>query len=138
MVESPLHKVIEACKDWADDTELALKMRVNLDTGKLYNSIKGRVKIRHDEPYAITFRFLRYGAWLEKGAGKGAGGAVGSRWINRKGERKTTNPLSRNKMGIKRQEQPWFDYTIQERLPILNQLIARHLADSIVRYIGMR
>jgi hypothetical protein len=135
---SPIEEVIEACKDWTLDTALAMKTRVGVRSGALQRSIKGRVKLRNQEPYAIAFEFARYGAWLEKGAGKGAGGSVGSAWYNKKGEKKYTNPRSKNKMGIKRQERPWFDETIQERLPILSDLISRQLSSSLVRYAGMR
>lgn len=135
---SPIEEVIAACKDWTSDTQAALKMRVSVRSGQLQRSIKGRVKIRNQEPYAIAFEFARHGAWLEKGAGKGAGGHTGSSWYNKKGEKKYTNPKSKNKMGIKRQEHPWFDETIHDRLPILADLISRQLSSSLVRYIGMR
>lgn len=135
---TPLEELVAACKDWTADTQIALKMRVASKSGALRKSIKGRVKLRNDEPYAISFSFHRYGAWLEKGAGKGAGGSVGSKWKNKKGNRQSTNPLSKNKMGIKRSEHPWFDITIQESLPVLSDLISRHLTNSLIKYIGMK
>jgi hypothetical protein len=138
MIASPLQEVIDACKDWTNDTKAALKQRAHGDTGAGRKSIKGRLKVRSQEPYAISFTFNRYLVWVEKGAGKGAGGAKGSKWRNAKGELKSTNPLSKNKMGKLRDEQPWYDETIQERLPILNELIEKHLSDSIVKYIGLR
>jgi hypothetical protein len=138
MITSPLDEVIEACKDWTLDTEAALKMRVGVKSNALQKSIKGRVKVRQNEPYAIAYQFLRYGAWLEKGAGKGAGGYKGSTWYDKNGNKKTANPLSKNKMGAKRLAHPWFDETIQDRLPVLAHLISRQLSDSLVRYIGMR
>lgn len=73
----------------------------------------------------ITAKFKRSGIYREKGAGKGYGGAKGSKWINAKGEQKTTNPNSLNKQGTgNRQAAPWFNPVVEK--------FADELADELL------
>lgn len=73
----------------------------------------------------ITAQFKRSGIYREKGAGKGQGGAKGSKWVNAKGEQKTTNPNSLNKQGTgNRQPAPWFNPVVEK--------FADELADQLL------
>lgn len=137
--DSPLEIAIQTIKDWTGDTREMLRARAPSLTGAGAKSIKGKVKVRNLEPYAVTFNFERYVAWLDKGASRGYGGAKGSTWYNKKGEKKRTNPASLGKMNSgNRPAEPFIDATIAERLPVLAGLLARELADSVVRYATLR
>jgi hypothetical protein len=139
MIVAPLQEAIYDINDWAQETENILRSTAPLHSGKLANSIKNKVRSRNGEPYAIAFNFARYGAWLEKGAGRGHGGTVGSSWYDRFKNKKTTNPLSFGKMGEgNRPAQPWFDPVIDQRFPYLADLVALHYARTLVRYIHMK
>lgn len=73
----------------------------------------------------ITAQFKRSGIYREKGAGKGQGGAKGSKWVNAKGEQKSTNPNSLNKQGTgNRQPAPWFNPVVEK--------FADELADQLL------
>lgn len=133
-----LKDAIKACKDWSEETEEALRHAVPMYSGALFSSIIGRVKVRNGEPYAISYSFLRYGAWIEKGAGNGAGATVGSTWKDRHGNRKTTRRASLGKAGTLRPHQAWFEHVIENRMRMLPDLLARHIQDAIVREIKLR
>ncbi len=132
---TPLEEAIQTLKDWTGDTKEMLKARMPQLTGAGARSFKGRVKLRQQEPYAISFNFERYVAWVDKGASRGHGGSKGSTWYNKNGEKKRTNPASLGKMNQgNRSAQPFINETIAERLPVLAGLLAQGLADSIVRF----
>jgi hypothetical protein len=74
------------------------------------NKIKAITRKREGMINKIKFQFRVSGIYREKGAGKGFGGAKGSKWINAKGETKTTNPNSLNKQGTgSRSAADWFN-----------------------------
>lgn len=141
MIEpTPIEVAVQTCKDWTGDTKEMLRARAPVLTGAGARSFKGRVKLRQRiEPYAVSFNFERYVAWVDKGAGRGHGGAKGSTWYDKKGEKKRTNPLSLGKMDRdNRQAEPFINEVIEERLPVLAGLLAKDLADSVVRFATMK
>lgn len=74
------------------------------------SKIKAITRKRDGMINKIKFQFKVSGIYREKGAGKGFGGAKGSKWINAKGEQKSTNPNSLNKQGTgSRKAAPWFN-----------------------------
>jgi hypothetical protein len=74
------------------------------------NKIKGRVGYRAGAAEKVSIRFPRNLIWTQKGAGKGAAGSKGSRWIDKFGNTKTTNPASIGKMGTGgRKAKPFFN-----------------------------
>ena len=77
----------------------------------------------------VTLKIKKSGIYREKGAGKGYGGKKGSKWINAKGNQKTTNPESLGKAGTgKRRAAPWFNPVVEK---YADQL-ANQLADEFV------
>ena len=73
----------------------------------------------------ISIIFKKSGIYREKGAGKGYGGAKGSKWVNAKGELKTTNPKSLNKQGTgNREAAPWLNPVVEK--------FADQLADELL------
>lgn len=138
--DSPIEIAVQTIKDWTGDTREMLRARAPSLTGAGAKSIKGRVKLRQSiEPYAVSFNFERYIAWVDKGASRGHGGTKGSTWYNKKGEKRRTNSASLRKMNSgNRLAEPFIDAVISERLPILADVLAKNLADSVVRFATMR
>lgn len=60
--------------------------------------IRGRVGMKSGLVERITITFPRELIWTQKGAGKGMAGSKGSRWIDKYGKQKRTNPESLGKM----------------------------------------
>ena len=140
MITAPLADALGELNDWASETQGALRSTVPRHSGKLAKSIVAKVKKdRKGEPYAIAFNFERYGAWLEKGASRGHGGNVGSRWNDKNGKPKRTNPNSLGKMNSpSRPEKPWFDPIIDQRFPFLADLVVTHYERILVQHIHMK
>ena len=137
--DSPLEVAVQTCKDWTKDTAAMLRQRAPQLTGAGAKSINGVVKKKDYVPYALRFRMERYLAWQDKGAGRGHGGTKGSSWTNKNGVLKRTNPESLGKMNKgNRHAQPFIEETIVEQLPVLADLLAQHLAESVVRYVVKR
>ena len=129
--DSPIEVAVQTCKDWTKDTALMLRARAPHLTGAGALGIKGFVKKKDYVPYALRFRMERYLAWVDMGASRGHGGAKGSTFNG-----KRTNPNSLGKMNEgNRKAKPFIEETIAERLPILADLLAQHLSESVVRYV---
>jgi hypothetical protein len=89
------------------------------------SKIKAITRKREGLINKIKLQFKVSGIYREKGAGKGYGGSKGSKWINAKGELKTTNPNSLNKQGTgNRQAAPWFNPVVEK--------FADELADELL------
>lgn len=136
--ETPIEAMARVCHEWTQATVTKLKAQAPRDKGALSKSIKGTVLDRRgkQEPYAISFKYERYGAWIERGAGKGAGGPKGSTWKNKDKVIMRRNPKSASKMGIVRKPHPWFEPVMRDDLPILSELIAQHVASAIIKYVS--
>lgn len=67
--------------------------------GPSVNKISGRIRMKDGVADKVSIRYPRQLIWTQKGAGKGRGGSSGSRWIDKYGNTKKTNPASLGKMG---------------------------------------
>ncbi len=107
-----------------------VRMLVKQDE-KLSSSIDSNVHKEKGEPDRLGFSFAREGIYIHKGAGRGQGGfRGGSKWTDRHGKLKKTNPLSFYKMGTgNRVPIRWFDPIIDKNLPALADLVAEYAAD---------
>lgn len=93
------------------------------------SKVKATTRKRDGMINKISLVFKRSGIYREKGAGKGQGGAKGSKWINAKGQQKTTNPNSLNKQGTgNRQPAPWFNPVVEK----FADELAQELLDEFV------
>lgn len=75
------------------------------------------------------------------GAGKGRGGKKGSRWLDKDGNRKSTNPKSLGKMGTGgRQSKPFIEQTLDgpNGVEKLADIIAEYQADAIVSSVFIK
>jgi protoheme ferro-lyase len=142
-IESPLDSLLSVSKDWADDVVDIAKSNTSSSsvTGALTDSIKRNVKLTNQQTsIRIAFSFARYGVWVEKGAGRGHGGKVGSTWRDKHGTRKRTNPKSLGKMDTgARTAAPWLNPPIDDLLPQLEQTVTDTYAQAIVTsYISIQ
>ncbi|MGN6416871.1 MAG: hypothetical protein ACTHMC_05245 [Pseudobacter sp.] len=110
--------------------------------------IKGRSLSRIRDRYGVdstgvinkvTFTTIsRSLIFISAGAGKGMGGSKGSRWIDRYGQRKSTNPSSLGKAGSgSRPERPFIEKALSspDGLEALADLVAVHQADAIIENV---
>lgn len=128
-MDSPLETAWLRAEEWAKDTEVIMESHLtnHRDSGSLIRSLKHKIAQyqRASVAVRITFKFVRYGAFLEKGARKGYGGKVGSKFGDyKKGIIKSTNPKSLNKMGTgKSPAVPWTVPALEEQLPELADMV---------------
>jgi hypothetical protein len=79
--------------------------------------------------------------YTQEGAGKGIGGSKGSRWIDKYGTNKKTNPASLGKAGSgSRTSKPWINTTLDsaEGLEQLGDIVAEHQADAIIESVYLK
>lgn len=120
-------------KDWAQRVTKMLKSNVRSMVKRDHVLSKSiRPNFYYDRQYEteisrIGFSFAREGIWIHKGAGKGQGGFLGSKWYNLRGELKSTSETSKGKMGNgNRQPIEWFDPIIEQMLPELADIVAEY------------
>jgi hypothetical protein len=107
-------------------------------TGQLIREMKVRTGMQFGRVNRVTFGFPRYLVFVEKGAGKGYGGAKGSQWQTA-GQRRKTNPNSKGKMGTgARPARPTYNPTMDRRVPILAAIAAEFYADQAVRNLRIK
>ncbi|MDR1455528.1 MAG: hypothetical protein LBJ01_07755 [Tannerella sp.] len=126
--------------DWAKSVSQQLKGNVRSLVKKdvrLSDSIKPHVY--YDKKYGreadrIGFTFAREGVYIHRGAGKGQGGFKGgSKWTDKYGKLKETNPLSFYKMGTgNRRPINWFNPVIDRNIEALADIVAEYSADMVV------
>lgn len=140
-----LRKFQKAVYRWCDDVTMHLKISApKSDPYTLRDSIDYYVRndpMFHAEPYRIGFRFARHGVHLHFGASRGYGGDIGSRWIDRLGNVKQTDPQSLGKAGTgQRKPYDWFNPVLERSLPALADIAASYCADMIINsdylYLG--
>lgn len=122
-------------RDWSNKSTSVLKGSVSrLIKRNVSLSASIKANLYYDRKYAsevnrVGFSFVREGIYIHKGAGRGQGGHIGGRWIDRYGNQKTRAEESAGKQG-KGNRQPilWFDPVIDNRLPQLADLVADYSA----------
>lgn len=121
-------------KGWSINTTRQLRTNVRLlvkKDEKLSQSIEPNIYLKKGESERIGFSFVREGVYIHRGAGNGQGGfRGGSKWTDKYGKLKQTNPLSFFKMGQgNRTPILWFDPIIQKNLPALADIVAEYAGD---------
>jgi len=124
-------------RSWAKEASRSLKSSVSTmidNDEELSKSINAKVSTAKREVSRIGFAFAREGIYTHKGAGVGQGGFKGgSKWINAKGETKSTNPNSFMKMGTgNRKPKHWFDPVIEQKIPQLADMVADYDATMVL------
>jgi len=83
----------------------------------------------------ISIKFPRTLIWTQKGAGKGRGGLTGSKWTDKYGNQKSTNPKSLGKAGTGgRKPKPFMNDVLDGPRGIdeLATIVATNTGDAIV------
>jgi hypothetical protein len=89
----------------------------------------------------IRFKFRRSLIWTHKGAGKGRGGTKGSKWTDKYGNQKSTDPKSFGKMGTGgRTAKPFFNSVLNgdRGVNTLADIAAEELGDAIVNNLFIK
>lgn len=97
--------------------------------------IKDRYKLEEGTISRISFAFPRQLIWTHKGAGKGRAGTVGSKWTDKYGSTKSTNPKSHGKMATGgRTAKPFFDRVLdrEDGVEELATIVAEETGDAII------
>lgn len=121
-------------KGWSIDVTRQLRRNVRMlvrQDEELSGSIEPNIYNKNGEANRIGFSFAREGVYIHKGAGRGQGGfRGGSKWTDKYGKLKKTNPDSFYKMGTgNRRPIRWFDPVIEKNLPALADIVAEYAAD---------
>lgn len=132
-------------KEWADEIKSLFKStgarfgiihRENSPSpGPSINKFRNRFFSQDGAIAKIGITFPRSLIYPHKGAGKGRGGAQGSRWVDRYGNAKKTNPTSLGKMGTGgRKAKPFINEALDSEQGVnkLATLAAEHLGDALV------
>lgn len=107
-------------------------------TGRLIREMRARVGMQFGVANRVSFGFLRYLVYLEKGASRGYGGKKGSTWYTA-GTKRKTNPRSLGRMGTgPRAARPTYNPTMDKRVPVLAGIVAKFYGDLAVKSINIR
>lgn len=121
--------------DWSEKSKQALRVSIKSLVRRdvsLSDSLKAN--LYYDNKYSkevnrVGFSFVREGVYIHRGAGRGQGGMIGGRWIDRHGTMKSRAADSAGLQGTgNRQPILWFDPVIERRLPQLADLVADYSA----------
>lgn len=121
-------------KGWSIDVTRQLRTNVRMlvkQDEELSSSVEPNIYKYKGEANRIGFSFAREGVYIHHGAGRGQGGyRGGSKWRDKRGKMKMTNPLSFFKMGTGNRKQiKWFDPVIEKNLPALADIVSEYSAD---------
>lgn len=127
-------------EDWATLTKHVLRYSIKSKVKRdVYLSDSLKANIYHDSKYGgkevnkVGFSFAREGIYIHKGAGRGQGGYIGGRWINRHGQRKQRAAESAGLQGTgNRKPIEWFDPVVESRLPRLFDIVLEYSAGMMI------
>lgn len=132
-------------REWTKDIILKIQARGSMlnishrtdspSSGASLPKLKDRYRSRDGAIVQTSIRFPRQLIWTAKGAGKGRGGVKGSRWTDKYGNAKTTDPNSLGKMGTGgRVAKDFFNSVIEGPGGIdeLATVVAEETGDAIV------
>lgn len=121
---------------WA--SKVSKVMRTTSPSDRLRSSIKYKTRTYQAKgPVGVVaFQFNRLGIYLEKGAGRGHGGAKGSKWYGPDGNIRKTNPASLGKMDKgNRPAKPFLQPAVDSNLDELADIVSDYAADMTVKQI---
>lgn len=117
--------------DWAKRLQAEVRTRaaaVVKQNNRLSRSIVAQLRKRNGEVYRIGLKLAKEGVYVHVGASRSYGGNVGSKWRDRHGKIKRTNPASLGKMGTgNRLAYEFLNEAIDELLPELSEVATNYL-----------
>lgn len=130
-----LREFNQKVEEWSEKSKQDLRVSIqSMVKRNIYLSDSLKANVYYDTKYAkeanrVGFSFAREGIYIHKGAGRGKGGVLGGRWIDRYGTMKTRDPQSAGLQGTgNRKPILWFDPVIDKRIPQLADLVADYSA----------
>lgn len=121
---------------WKSTTTAELKSAISMLTsegkGQLLNELRGYVN--HDPDgsiYSVSWKFPRHGIFIIKGVGRGYM-IIDNQVVRAVKKNSAVYTVSGT---IERQPQDWFNPVIENRIPVLAQMISDYYADQAVEQI---
>lgn len=118
-------------RSWTGSTQGALRANI----GMLSNKGKGQlIRLTHEyfrafgEINRISFRFPKHGVFFAKGVGRGYRSKNGV--VYKVAQSRTS--------GINRQPKDWFNSTLDQRIPLLGEMLADKMADAVVNAMNAK
>lgn len=131
-------------EQWSETSKIALRGSIkSLVKRDVYLSDSLKANIYYDTRYGrevsrVGFSFAREGIYIHKGAGRGQGGVIGGRWIDRYGNQKSRSSQSAGLQGYgNRKPILWFNPVIESRLPQLADLVSDYSATMQINAINL-
>lgn len=138
-------KYIQDVQTWATNTERLIEATGSAMgvTHRSYSAspaaslpkVRNKLGLANGQPARVAFTFPRQLVYPMTGAGKGQGGAKGSRWVDKYGIRKQTNPKSLNKANSgNRQAKPFINNALNrpEGITQLADIVSNNTGDILV------
>lgn len=134
----------EAVEKWQNSVVTQLRASISVKSQRIAHELEPRT---YTDKYGLInrlgFSFQRHGIYIHKGAGKGYGGYVGSKWTKLKringievstGIVRHTNPASlTGSMGTgNRKAYEWFDPVVKRNLPKLMDIVTEYFDTMII------
>lgn len=97
--------------------------------------LKDKYAFKDSEINKVSIKFPRALIYTHKGAGKGRAGSVGSRWVDKYGNTKTTNPKSMGRLATGgRKAKPFFNNILDSEKGVeqLAIIVAEETGNSII------
>lgn len=128
---------------WADDVARMLRLKIQSRSQSVARDLKATLFVdKYGIINRVGFSFPRHGIYIHKGAGRGQGGWIGSKWEKLKevngvtvgtGIVRHTDPASLGKQGTgNRQAYPWFDTTIRAHIHRLEEIALNYFDTMII------
>lgn len=122
--------------DWGRDTLRRTRnevLRMCASKGLGVTAQSTGTKLYAGEASKIWFQFPYYMIFVHKGAGRGFGGSKTGLFTRADGSKGTTSESSKGKQGTgKRVPKPWYNPVIEERFPILSDLVATYHGEKVI------
>ncbi len=134
-------RITEASKEVAIDIQskgLSMNIEHRTDSpskGDSLKKIKASTRESEGAVNQVSIKFPRVLIYTHKGAGKGRGGGKGSRWLDKFGNTKRTNPNSLGKQGAGgRTAKPFINDVLESPAGVdkIATIAAEELGDAIV------
>lgn len=137
---SAFNKEVE---QWANDVSRMLRLKIQGRSQTVAADLHANLYTdRYGLIHRVGFSFPRHGIYIHKGAGRGQGGWIGSKWEKLKevngvtvgtGIVRHTDPASLGKQGTgNRQAYPWFDTTIRAHIHRLEEIALNYFDTMII------
>ncbi|RYE07719.1 MAG: hypothetical protein EOP44_03175 [Sphingobacteriaceae bacterium] len=132
-------------KSWSETTFREIKSRYLATirgakrSGDGFDSLKVKTRMTDGEISQVGFGYNRYLIFVHKGASRGHGGTKGSKWYDKLGRQRSTDPKSFGKMntGSSRAKE-WLNPVLDKEVPKLADIVAGFKAQAAIDLIKIK